>query len=197
GLLKGVDDGRVDPGFLHRLDRLEFDLLDWRQVEEDGIVWARLPTILVDELLPLLLQQVGHRVVHRDRLEDRAGLILLPLEPLVVAAVLVLPAAAARAGCVPRELLAWHALRSSGERLLRGPANRPVILLAGRAGGTFSAEPQTPCRILAEPPARETSPGRPAGESPGTTRTPTGAGRGGGRPARREGRVAQQPAPGP
>src|SRR5262249_10572065 len=163
GLLKGVDDGRVDPGFLHRLDRLEFDLLDRRPVEEDGIVWARLPTVLVDELLPLLLQQVGHRVVHRDRLEDRAGLILLPLEPLVVAAVLVLPTAVARAGCVPRELFASHPLPSSAERLLPGPANRPVILLAGRAGGAFSAEPQTPCRILAEPPARETSPGGPPG----------------------------------
>src|SRR5262249_10886575 len=103
-LLIGVDDGRVDPGFLHRLDGLEFDLLDRRQVEEDGIVWARFPTVFVDELLPLLLQNVGHLVAHRDRLVDRAGLILLPLEPLVVAAVLVLPAAAARAGCVPREL---------------------------------------------------------------------------------------------
>src|SRR5262249_23623078 len=96
------------PGFLHRLDRLEFDLLDRRQVEEDGIVWARLPTVLVDELLPLLLQQVGHLIVHRVRLEDRAGLILLTPAPLVVAAVLVLSDPSARAGCVPRELLAGH-----------------------------------------------------------------------------------------
>src|SRR5262249_21739865 len=125
GLLIRIDDGRVDPGFLHRLDRLEFDLLDRWQVEEDGIVWARLPTVFGDELLTLLLQDAGHLGGHRHRLVGPAGIILLPLEPLVVAAVLVLPAAAARTGCVSRELFPWHALRSSDEGLVPGTGDRP------------------------------------------------------------------------
>src|SRR5262249_50363859 len=90
------------------LDGHVFDLLRVWHVKEHFVSGARLSSVLLNELLTLFFKEAHHLVRHRDRLEDRAVVVLFVVEALAVAAVLVLLAAAARTGGVAGDLLASH-----------------------------------------------------------------------------------------
>jgi hypothetical protein len=99
----------------------------------------RLPPVLVDELLPLLLQEGLHLAGHWDGLVEIAGIVFLPVEALSVAVEPILLAAAARA---------W-ALRVSFLRVTKtshragGPRTGDVV---GRSlmPAPWSSPPQAP-----------------------------------------------------
>src|SRR5262249_23011641 len=106
--LVSVNDGWVQTCRLHRFDRQVLDLFWVRHVEENRVIRAWLPPVLLDELLPLLFEQIDHFLGHGGGLEDRAVVVFFVVEALAVAAVFVLLAAAARTRCVARDFLAGH-----------------------------------------------------------------------------------------
>jgi hypothetical protein len=91
-----------------RFDDWVLDVFQRRPIEKDRIVRAGLPSVFVNELVSLLLQDGGNFLGHRNGLAQGAAFVFFPIEALAPATLFAFFAATAGARSIKGELLAWH-----------------------------------------------------------------------------------------
>jgi hypothetical protein len=114
GLLKRMDKGRVEPGTLHGLDEVMFDVFQGWGIKEKPVVGTWFVAEPLAKLVSLLVQQGQGLGGHRDLAQELPLFVGGPGEALAPTAVFVFLAAAAGAWAVTRLFISRHAFLRRG-----------------------------------------------------------------------------------